>query len=122
MSPFLGQEGWMLRVATGLALLVLSSSAFAPPDAKPLEPVPASIESSVVRVLVYSNPPDFFSPWQRVGTQAFAGSGVIIDGHRILTNAHVVADAVGVEVKRAGSGEQYEAAVSFVGHDCDLAI
>ena len=84
--------------------------------------VPASIESSVVRVLVYSNPPDFFSPWQKAGTQAFAGSGVIIDGHRILTNAHVVDDAVGVEVKRAGSGEQFEAAVSFVGHDCDLAL
>ena len=91
-------------------------------DAGPPIEVPASIESSVVRVLVYSNPPDFFSPWQKVGTQAFAGSGVIIDGHRILTNAHVVDDAVGVEVKRAGSGEQFEAAVSFVGHDCDLAL
>lgn len=84
--------------------------------------VPSSIESSVVRILVYANPPDFFSPWQKVGTQAFAGSGVIIDGHRILTNAHVVDDAVGVEVKRAGSGEQFEAAVSFVGHDSDLAL
>ncbi|HEY2773977.1 MAG TPA: trypsin-like peptidase domain-containing protein [Candidatus Binatia bacterium] len=83
---------------------------------------PASIESSVVRVLVYANPPDFFSPWQKTGTQASSGSGVIIDGHRILTNAHVVADAVGVEVKRAGSGDQYEAAVSYVGHDCDLAL
>jgi S1-C subfamily serine protease len=84
--------------------------------------VPSSLESSVVRVLVYANPPDFFSPWQKEGTQAFAGSGVIIDGRRILTNAHVVADAVGIEVKRAGSGEQYEAEVSFLGHDCDLAL
>ena len=81
-----------------------------------------AIESSVVRVLAYTNPPDFFSPWQKVGTQASSGSGVIIDGHRILTNAHLVADAVGVEVKRAGSGEQFEAQVSFVGHDCDLAL
>jgi S1-C subfamily serine protease len=84
--------------------------------------VPSSLESSVVRVLVYANPPDFFSPWQKAGTQAFAGSGVIIDGRRILTNAHVVSDAVGIEVKRAGSGEQYEAEVSFLGHDCDLAL
>jgi S1-C subfamily serine protease len=84
--------------------------------------VPSSVESSVVRVLVYANPPDFFSPWQKEGTQAFAGSGVIIDGRRILTNAHVVADAVGIEVKRAGSGEQFEAAVSYLGHDCDLAL
>jgi S1-C subfamily serine protease len=84
--------------------------------------VPSPVESSVVRVLVYANPPDFFSPWQKEGTQAFAGSGVIIDGRRILTNAHVVSDAVGIEVKRAGSGEQFEAEVSYLGHDCDLAL
>lgn len=81
-----------------------------------------SLEASVVRVLVYANPPDFFSPWQKVGTQASSGSGVILEGRRILTNAHVVSDAVGVEVKRAGSGEQFEAAVTFVDHDCDLAL
>jgi len=73
-------------------------------------------------VLVYSNPPDFFSPWQKTGTQASSGSGVIIDGHRILTNAHVVDDAVGIEVKRAGSGDQFEAELQYVGHECDLAL
>lgn len=76
----------------------------------------------MVRVLVYANPPDFFSPWQKAGTQASSGSGVLLEGNRILTNAHVVADAVGVEVKRAGSGEQFEATVLFVDHDCDLAL
>lgn len=93
-----------------------------PQGSRALQPGSESIESSVVRVLVYSNPPDFFSPWQRIGTQASSGSGVIIEGNRILTNAHVVADAVGIEVKRAGSGEQFEAEVSFIGHDCDLAL
>ncbi len=94
----------------------------APVTARPTPPRAESIESSVVRVLVYSNPPDFFSPWQKTGTQASSGSGVIIDGHRVLTNAHVVSDAVGIEVKRAGSGEQFEAEASYIGHDCDLAL
>lgn len=90
--------------------------------ASPAPPVSPSVEASVVRVLVYTNPPDFFSPWQKIGTQPASGSGVLIDGRRVLTNAHLVADAVGIEVKRAGSGEQFAAAVSFIGHDCDLAL
>lgn len=102
--------------------LLFAFAAPAAAAAKGDDPPKAAIEAGVVRVLVYTNPPDFFSPWQKMGTQASSGSGVIVEGNRILTNAHVVADAVGVEVKRAGSGEQFEAAVTFVGHDCDLAL
>ena len=116
--------GLLALAAAGAGAAGVDADASSPPSlaARAAAPPAESVESSVVRVLVYSNPPDFFSPWQKIGTQASSGSGVIIDGHRILTNAHVVADAVGVEVKRAGSGEQYEAEVSFVGHDCDLAL
>jgi len=141
-SPRTGLAAAALAAALGAAVPVAGAPAAAEPpavvaeasaaqgtaaeasvaQARAIAPRPSSIESSVVRVLVYANPPDFFSPWQKVGTQASSGSGVIIDGQRILTNAHVVADAVGVEVKRAGSGEQFEAAVSFIGHDCDLAL
>lgn len=79
-------------------------------------------ESGIVKVLVYSNPPDFHSPWQKTGTQSASGSGVILDGKRILTAAHVVTDAVDIQVVRAGSGEQFEATVEQIGHDCDLAV
>ncbi len=79
-------------------------------------------ESGIVKVLVYSNPPDFRSPWQKTGTRFGSGSGVILDGKRILTAAHVVTDAVDIQVARAGSGEQFEATVAQIGHDCDLAL
>lgn len=141
---FRQRPGSLVAATTSLALLVLaghaasrdrpeeargggddraeSASRTATAPAAPPAVVSASVEAGVVRVLVYANPPDFFSPWQKIGTQAASGSGVIIEGRRILTNAHLVDDAVGIEVKRAGSGEQFEAVVSFIGHDCDLAL
>jgi S1-C subfamily serine protease len=81
-----------------------------------------AVESSVVKIFVHSNPPDVLSPWQKAGTETATGSGVIIDGNRILTNAHVVEDAVHIEVKRAGMSEQFVATADFIGHECDLAL
>ncbi len=82
----------------------------------------ASIESSVVKIFVQSNPPDLQSPWQKAGLEASTGSGAILDGGRILTAAHVVADAVSIEVKRAGGAERFPANILHVGHACDLAL
>jgi S1-C subfamily serine protease len=81
-----------------------------------------SIASSVVQVFVYADAPDLALPWQTMGTEPFGGSGVIIEGHRILTNAHVVEDAVGIEVKRADGSETFVARVTFISHDADLAL
>jgi len=81
-----------------------------------------SVTSSVVQVLVYSDPPDLAVPWQTLGTEPFSGSGVIIDGQRILTNAHVVESAAGIEVKRADGSETFPATVTFISHEADLAL
>ncbi len=83
---------------------------------------PGDIEDSVVKVLVRSSPPDLVSPWQRAGMRKQTGSGVIVPGGRVLTNAHVVADAVTIEVVRAGISERYLADVEFEGPACDLAL
>jgi S1-C subfamily serine protease len=80
------------------------------------------IASSLVKVDVTANPPDYQSPWQRVGVTSGSGSGVIIAGNRVLTAAHVVADAVSVTVKRAGGTRRFQAEVIHVGHACDLAL
>uniref|UniRef100_A0A803RBS7 Uncharacterized protein n=1 Tax=Cannabis sativa TaxID=3483 RepID=A0A803RBS7_CANSA len=50
------------------------------------------------------------------------GSGFVIHGKRILTNAHVVADHTFVLVRKHGSPTKYRAQVQAVGHECDLAI
>jgi S1-C subfamily serine protease len=81
-----------------------------------------SIESSVVKLYVYTSPPDPVSPWQKSATQVVHGSGVIIDGDRILTSAHLVEDYSSIEVKRAGKAKRFPAEVTYFGHQCDLAL
>jgi S1-C subfamily serine protease len=104
-------------VATGALIVAVVAACPRAADARD-----TSIASSVVQVFVYSDPPDLALPWQTLGTEPINGSGVIIDGHRILTNAHVVQDAVGIEVKRADGSETFAATVTFISHDADLAL
>lgn len=80
------------------------------------------VQNSIVKISATHNHPDYRSPWQRQGIHAVTGSGVIISGNRILTNAHVVADQTLLEVQREGSGNSYLADVQFVCHSCDLAL
>ena len=103
-------------LALALTLVVVGASPGAGHAESP------SITSSVVEFSVYSDPPDLAMPWQTEGAELYGGSGVIIDGNRILTNAHVVADAVAIEVKRADASEQFPATVTFISHDADLAL
>ncbi|MDH5323915.1 MAG: serine protease [Gammaproteobacteria bacterium] len=81
-----------------------------------------NIHNSIVKIMATHNHADYKSPWQRQGIHSVTGSGAIIDGNRILTNAHVVADQTLLEVQREGAGNTYTADVSFVCHSCDLAI
>jgi S1-C subfamily serine protease len=85
-------------------------------------PSSQTIQNSIVKIMATHNHPDYRSPWQRKGINSVTGSGVIIGGHRVLTNAHVVADQTLVEVQREGYGSTYTADVEFVCHSCDLAI
>jgi len=80
------------------------------------------ITGSIVKIYTVYNKHSYFRPWQMEGQRSATGSGCIIDGHRILTNAHVVADATFIQVKRAGEAKKYTAEVDVVAHECDLAI
>ncbi len=82
----------------------------------------ASITPSVVSLDVVIDEPDLTSPWQTKGIEYAGGSGVIIEGRRILTNAHVVESAVSIEVKRADGSERFPGTVEFISHDADLAL
>ena len=48
------------------------------------------LRDSVVRVHVTHQRPDPYRPWRKRPPQEVKGSGVVIEGRRILTNAHVV--------------------------------
>ncbi len=80
------------------------------------------IRSAIVKIKNVSQRPDYASPWQRKSISVGRGSGVIISDNRILTNAHVVSDSRYLEVEKEDCGTPFKAVVSYIGHDCDLAL
>ncbi|KAK9293355.1 hypothetical protein L1049_021347 [Liquidambar formosana] len=77
---------------------------------------------SVVKIFTVSSSPNYFLPWQNKSQRETMGSGFVVPGKRILTNAHVVADHTFVLVRKHGSPTKYRAEVQAIGHECDLAI
>ncbi|KAK7316500.1 hypothetical protein VNO77_35573 [Canavalia gladiata] len=78
--------------------------------------------NSVVKIFTVSCSPNYLLPWQNKSQRETMGSGFVIQGRKILTNAHVVADHSFVLVRKHGSPTKYRAEVKAVGHECDLAI
>jgi len=109
-----------------LPCLVLTSVVLAqaptPPAAAPAPTKAPAIENSVVKVFSTVQYPDVFKPWTRQAPSEQTGTGAVIEGRRILTNAHVVLYAKEVQVQAHQSGDRLSASVEFVAPDIDLAI
>ena len=80
-----------------------------------------SVKDSIVKIYTVSKVPNYSIPWNS-SLKRSHGSGSIIEGNRILTNAHVVANETFIEVKRYGKTKLYEAEVEFISHQADLAL
>ncbi len=80
------------------------------------------IEKSVVSIRVNAFRYDYGVPWNDPAVQRSAGTGFIIKGNRILTNAHVVSGAVHINVKRPDQKKEFRARLLHIAHDCDLAM
>lgn len=80
------------------------------------------LSKAMVKIYTVYSEYDYDMPWQILKQGEKTGSGCIISGKRILTNAHVIAGQMFVQVKRAGEAKKYTAKVEFVAHDCDLAV
>ncbi len=76
----------------------------------------------VVRIFATAQDPDFDCPWQARPPQRGTGSGVIIGKNRILTGAHVIANATFLRVQKISAPDKAVAHVEAVCHDCDLAL
>ena len=51
------------------------------------------IQSSLVRITSTEVEPDYRAPWNSGSIGRGVGAGFVIDGQRILTNAHVVSNS-----------------------------
>ncbi len=79
------------------------------------------VKDAVVKIIVVSHVVDKKEPWNS-SIQRSSGSGFIIQGNRILTNAHVISNATFIEVKKQAETRRYEAETIAVSHEADLAI
>ncbi len=80
------------------------------------------IQQSVVRINATEVQPDYRTPWNSGSVRRGIGAGFVIEGSRIMTNAHVVSNSRYLTIEREGDPNKYPARVLFVAHDCDLAL
>ena len=78
--------------------------------------------TSVVRIFATTQEPDYDNPWQARVPSSSTGSGVVIGNRRILTGAHVVANATFIQVQKVSDPDKPIAEVVGICHDCDLAL
>jgi S1-C subfamily serine protease len=112
------------RSALLACLLLQTSAAFAADASKPNSTAAGAdaISASTVQVFAMRRDPDFGRPWAKEAPRELTGSGVIIDGKRILTNAHVVTYASQIQVQANHAGDKVSASLLAIAPDIDLAL
>jgi S1-C subfamily serine protease len=101
------------------ATLVLAALAARPAAA---QTTADSVENSVVKVFSTVLYPDPYRPWTKKAPSEISGSGVVIEGRRILTNAHVVLYASQIQVQANQAGDKISASVEAIAPGIDLAV
>ncbi len=86
------------------------------------EPKAGLVENSVVKVFSTMRYPDNWKPWTKLAASQATGSGVVIEGKRILSNAHMVLYAGQVQVQANQAGDKISATVEAVAPGIDLAV
>jgi len=82
----------------------------------------AAIEASVVRIVNHYQRGRWDAPWGAYSVDKRTGSGFVIQGSLVMTNAHVVSDSRMLLIYLNNDPRPYEATVKHIGHDCDLAV
>jgi S1-C subfamily serine protease len=80
------------------------------------------ISKSLIRIEATSQEPNYKTPWSPGDVSSGVGAGFVVDGKRIMTNAHVVSNARFLTVSKEGDPNPYLAKVLHIAHDCDLAL
>ena len=83
---------------------------------------PNAIRPSVVKIHTTQRTPDFFRPWTKSAPREISGTGFVIDGKRIITNAHVISYGSQIYVQPYQSAEKFLAKVVSVSNSMDLSV
>jgi len=113
--------GAVLALAMAL-FLSIPASAFTALDRPESDAQESKIRESVVKISATMRYPDLTHPWTKHSPQDASGTGVVIEGKRILTNAHVVLYASQLFVESYQSSDKLTARVEAVSPGIDLAV
>lgn len=83
---------------------------------------PVGMQDSILKIYSFKSDPNYYSPWRLHEPTQLTGSACVIEGGRILTNAHVVANSKYIQFKFNQDPKKYDAVVKYVSHEIDLAI
>jgi S1-C subfamily serine protease len=86
------------------------------------EATSSAVENSVVKVFSTVRYPDPYKPWTKQAPTEYTSSGIIIEGKRILCNAHAVLYASQVQVQPNQAGDKISATVVAAAPGIDLAV
>lgn len=75
----------------------------------------------VLKVFCTHCEPNYELPWAMTAQRQTTSSAFVIEGRRILTNAHSVEHYTSVMVKKRYSDTKYPARVIAIGNECDIA-
>ena len=82
----------------------------------------SDVRKAMVQIHTVSSEPSYYSPWKLGDPENSTGSGCVIRGERILTNAHVVSNQKFIQVQQYGDSKRYNARILYVSHEADLAL
>jgi S1-C subfamily serine protease len=105
----------MTRILIGLVIALLFIEA-------PAGHAEDQVRDLVVKVHATRRTPNVLKPWTSHSPRHVKGSGVVIDGKRILTNAHVVRYASQIYVQPNQSADKISARVEALSPSMDLAV
>ena len=119
ISRFIGAVAAVVFVFTGLNQTVADPATNTATTAAAPTGV---VENSVVKIFSTMRYPNPYRPWTKESPTDATGTGVVIGGKRILTNAHVVGYASQIQVQANLAGDKYSATVEFIAPGIDLAV
>jgi S1-C subfamily serine protease len=82
----------------------------------------AGVENAVVKIFSTMRYPDPYRPWTKQSPTDATGTGVVIKGKRILTNAHMVNYASQIQIQANQAGDKVSATLEFIAPGIDLAV
>jgi S1-C subfamily serine protease len=103
------QRTWQVSLST----LLLAVSAIAQPN---------ELRKSVARINTTAQEANYRIPWLPGNSGGGSGTGWVVEGDRLVTNAHVVSNARFITLEKENDPKKYVATVEHIAHDCDLAL